>query len=91
MPFATFPWAEVMAAQQPTLVGTYMVPMSEKYLQQVQDVEAALYPADEAASAEALEFRMRNAGGFFHVALDSNDALVGYVCGTTTKKDALGV
>lgn len=80
-----------MAAAKPSLVGTYLVPMHEKYLPQVQATEAALYPADEAASADGLEFRMRNAGDFFYVALSQADELIGYVCGTTTNKDSLGM
>ncbi len=81
-----------MAAEtsQPALLGSYLVPMQQRYLARVQEVETALYPADEAATPESLKFRMQNAGSFFYVALDQNDELIGYICGTTTKKDALG-
>ena len=51
-------------------------------------LEAASYPADEAASREALEFRQREAGAAFVVA-EKAGAVVGFVCGTQTHAGAL--
>ena len=56
-------------------------------------MEAASYPADEAASAAALAFRAENAPDAFLVAVpahaDGDDAAVGFVCGTRTTADKL--
>jgi hypothetical protein len=79
-----------MAAEVTFLEGSYLVPMKESFLPTVQKIEAASYPADEAASPAALKFRMQNAASFFYVALSSHDDIIGYICSTTTTKHALG-
>jgi GNAT superfamily N-acetyltransferase len=58
------------------------------------ELEAAGYPADEAASPERLAYRQRHAGDFFWVAHDGTaadgvDGVVGFVCGTLSRADAL--
>jgi arylalkylamine N-acetyltransferase len=55
------------------------------------ELEAAGYPADEAASPERLEYRQRHAGDFFWVAHDAkaDGGVVGFVCGTLCRGDAL--
>jgi hypothetical protein len=46
-------------------------------------MEIASYPADEAASEEALRFRLANAPGFFRGFYSVQDGeLMGFVCGT---------
>ena len=45
-------------------------------------LEAASYPADEAASREALAYRQREAGDFFRVVTVDGDDCAGFVCGT---------
>ena len=45
-------------------------------------LEAASYPADEAASPESLEFRQREAGPYFYGAFDGDGSLCGFICGT---------
>ena len=57
-------------------------------LDAIAAMEAASYPADEAASAATLRARATDAREFFMVAtLDG--AVVAYVCGTLTARDAL--
>ena len=47
------------------------------------ELEAASYPADEAASPENLALRQREAGDYFWAAVDKkDDSLVGFICGT---------
>jgi GNAT superfamily N-acetyltransferase len=56
------------------------------------ELEAAGYPADEAASPERLAYRQRRAGDFFWVAHDAkadDGGVVGFVCGTLCRGDAL--
>ena len=54
------------------------------------ELEAAGYPADEAASPERLAFRQQNAGDFFLVAEQtSTGRVVGFVCGTLTRAGTL--
>ena len=45
-------------------------------------LEAASYPADEAASRDALAYRQREAGDFFRVVTVDDDDCAGFVCGT---------
>ena len=45
-------------------------------------LEAASYPADEAASRDALAYRQREAGDFFRVVTIDGDDCAGFVCGT---------
>lgn len=52
-------------------------------------VEAASYPADEAASPEQLESRQREAGAYFLGTFDEAGVLVGFVCGTRAAGPAL--
>ena len=52
-------------------------------------LEAAGYPADEAASPEALERRQAEAPGGFLVAEREGSGVVGFVCGTQTAADGL--
>lgn len=54
------------------------------------ELEAAGYPADEAASPERLAFRQRWAGDFFLVAEQSQTGVVvGFCCGTLTRTATL--
>ena len=57
-------------------------------LDAVAAMEAASYPADEAASAATLRRRAADAREFFMVAL-LDGAVVAYVCGTLAARDAL--
>eukprot|EP00438_Fugacium_kawagutii_P034871 Skav225567 [mRNA] locus=scaffold81:432919:434196:+ [translate_table: standard] len=52
-------------------------------------LEAASYPADEAASPENLSLRQRVAGDYFWAAVDKDDSLVGFVCGTLAHGNSL--
>ncbi|KAE8976242.1 hypothetical protein PR003_g25992 [Phytophthora rubi] len=66
----------------------------ESDIQRVASMEAASYPADEAASESGIRFRQKNAGAFFWAAyLPSGDktseTLVGFVNGTLTANDEL--
>jgi ribosomal protein S18 acetylase RimI-like enzyme len=46
-------------------------------------MEAASYPADEAASPQGLRYRQAEAGAYFRCAIDkASDEIVGFVCGT---------
>lgn len=56
----------------------------EADIQRVVALEAASYPADEAASEDGIRFRQKEAGAFFVVARSKNDELVGFVNGTLT-------
>ena len=49
------------------------------------EIEAASYPADEAASKENLILRQRDAGPFFRCALMDN-TIIGFVCSTRCKE-----
>ncbi|KAJ8575008.1 hypothetical protein ON010_g4205 [Phytophthora cinnamomi] len=54
----------------------------ERDIQRVAAMEAASYPADEAASESGIRFRQKNAGAFFWAAYlptDSGEVLVGFV------------
>jgi len=63
---------------------------TESDLEVVREMESRSYPADEAATAEALAFRRRVAGEFFVVARERGKPdIVGYVCGTLSDADAL--
>mmetsp|Transcript_15894 Transcript_15894/g.42378 ORF Transcript_15894/g.42378 Transcript_15894/m.42378 type:complete len:349 (+) Transcript_15894:82-1128(+) len=57
-------------------------------VREVWAVEAASYPQDEAASLEALEFRMSHAPQLFLVAFTGRE-VVGFVCGTRGAGDRL--
>ena len=53
-------------------------------------LEAASYPADEAATPEKLKYRSEVAGTFFRVACVGRDGdVVGFVCGTATDHEEL--
>ena len=52
-------------------------------------IEAAGYPADEAATREKLDFRLKHAGDYFWGAYSEHGALLGFVCGTLTKAETL--
>jgi len=52
-------------------------------------IESASYPADEAASKEKLQLRMREAGDYFHGAFTAEGALCGFICGTLTTASTL--
>ncbi|RAW20839.1 hypothetical protein PC110_g22717, partial [Phytophthora cactorum] len=57
-------------------------------------LEAASYPADEAATESGIRFRQKNAGPFFWVAYlpkddQESETLVGFVNGTLAAKDEL--
>ena len=61
----------------------------------VAEIEQCSYPADEAASPDALAYRQAHAGEFFLVGVAASeespgeDEIVSYVCGTLTMADAL--
>lgn len=67
----------------------------ERDLETIKEIERREYPADEAASDAALEFRAREANEFFMVAkaTTEDDAapgdIIGYVCGTLLPSDEL--
>lgn len=79
--------AETMVRPLATLPGW---PSAELRLRLVEakdvkicaELEAASYPSDEAASPENLALRQRVAGDYFWAAVDKDDSLVGFVCGT---------
>eukprot|EP01062_Namystynia_karyoxenos_P019777 TRINITY_DN17466_c0_g1_i1.p1 TRINITY_DN17466_c0_g1~~TRINITY_DN17466_c0_g1_i1.p1 ORF type:complete len:181 (+),score=55.04 TRINITY_DN17466_c0_g1_i1:74-616(+) len=61
---------------------------------EIADLEAASYPADEKASREALELRLREAGKYFLVVAAPGEGgegskLAGFVCGTLSRGEAL--
>ena len=59
-------------------------------LDRCYDIEAASYPADEAASKESLTYRFDKASSLSYVAvLEGTGDIVGFVCGTTTKGSEL--
>mmetsp|Transcript_30623 Transcript_30623/g.51580 ORF Transcript_30623/g.51580 Transcript_30623/m.51580 type:complete len:178 (+) Transcript_30623:101-634(+) len=61
-------------------------------LERVKALEAAGYPADEAASPEGIEYRAKSAPGCFIVAIkpgDGGDEIVGFVNGTLATGDTL--
>ena len=53
-------------------------------------IEQASYPADEAASAASLKYRVENAGGAFIGMYEASGTLAGFVCGTCTRDRELG-
>ncbi|KAG7397328.1 hypothetical protein PHYBOEH_000910 [Phytophthora boehmeriae] len=59
---------------------------SEDDIRRVAAMEAASYPADEAATESGIRFRQKNAGAFFWVAYlaDNGDTPIGFVNGTLT-------
>ncbi|GAB9467524.1 unnamed protein product, partial [Globisporangium polare] len=70
----------------------------ESDIQRVVALEAASYPADEAASDAKIRFRQQNAGAFFAAAFVKHAAaaeeeeeaeLVGFVNGTLTASEEL--
>ncbi|GMF13517.1 unnamed protein product [Phytophthora lilii] len=73
-----------------------LAPLTEEVdICRVAAMEAASYPADEAASESGIRFRQKNAGAFFWAAylpnIDSeSETLVGFVNGTLTARDELG-
>jgi len=59
-------------------------------LPRIKALEAASYPADEAATPQRLEFRLAHAAEFFLVCEDpSSHEVVGFVCATVASGDAL--
>ncbi|TMW55750.1 hypothetical protein Poli38472_010632 [Pythium oligandrum] len=60
-------------------------------IERVIALEAASYPADEAATPDMIRFRQQHAGAFFYAAYLAEDenALVGFVNGTLTKSQEL--
>lgn len=67
----------------------------EQDLPQIQALEAANYPTDEAASYEMLVYRCTRANDFFDVVEVLGDvpqetgAIIGYICGTLTKAECI--
>ena len=65
----------------------------ESDIQRVVALEAASYPADEAASDAKIRYRQQHAGAFFSAAFvnseESGDVLVGFVNGTLTASQEL--
>jgi ribosomal protein S18 acetylase RimI-like enzyme len=62
------------------------------FLDQVEALESTSYPADEAATREKLELRLREAPELFLGAFldtDGKEELVGYVCSTKTTEPTL--
>ncbi|GAA5942111.1 polyamine acetyltransferase [Sporobolomyces koalae] len=53
------------------------------------EFEQASYPADEAASLSALEYRQRHASDYFRGAYDQDEQLVGFICSTLTSSSTL--
>jgi len=58
-------------------------------LREIEVMEAASYPADEAASPANLAFRAREAADYFLVGLAEGGELRGYVCGTLSAHGSL--
>lgn len=61
----------------------------ERDVQRVVALEAASYPAGEAADEKAIRFRQSAAGPYFSVAHDTAGDLVGFVNGTLTAAEEL--
>ena len=74
--------------------STFFAPVQPDQLDRIHSLEAASYPADEAATYEKLKFRIQSASNVFMVALQCSDGqsdplVVGYVCGTCTSSGRL--
>ena len=52
-------------------------------LDTLAQLEASSYPSDEAASADALAFRIENANPYFLVMIYQGN-IIGYICSTLT-------
>ena len=63
-------------------------PPEPRELDVIHALEAAGYPADEAASRERLEYRMREAPGLFLVAVEAEE-VIGFICGTASSANCL--
>jgi predicted N-acetyltransferase YhbS len=59
-----------------------LTPVAEGDLPEIIALEAASYPADEAASPQALRFRAQNAPDLFRVLRSVEGRILGYVCST---------
>ena len=55
----------------------------------VYALEAAAYPADEAATEENMRLRLAEANLYFRGAWDDGGGLVGYICGTLSHSKTL--
>ena len=58
--------------------------VDESHLARTFALEIASYPADEAATKEKLQMRMRDAGDFFRAAYSEDGIPCGFICGTLT-------
>ncbi len=68
----------------------YFRPCEAADVARCAELEAAGYPADEAASPERLAYRQAHAGDFFLVAVQATtQRVVGFVCGTLSRADCL--
>lgn len=67
---------------------TFFRPPAPEELDAIHALEAAGYPADEAASRERLQYRLTEAPGLFLVAVQA-DEVIGFVCGTGSSADCL--
>lgn len=65
-------------------------PVGLEHLDDAYAIELAGYPADEAATREKLQLRLRDAPDLFLGAWEgSSNKLLGYVCGTRSSKEHL--
>lgn len=62
--------------------GFSFLPASLEALQAIGALEAASYPADEAATEEKIQYRIQHANAYFYVLKNNADAIVGFVNGT---------
>jgi len=65
----------------------YMPAVMERH-QAISEMEAASYPADEAASPAGIKFRLQHAGRYFLIA-EREGELLGFVNGTLTTSATL--
>ena len=64
-----------------TPVDVELVPVGASEVAHVHSLEAASYPADEAASLESFVLRQREAGAYFRKCMVGGE-LAGFICGT---------
>jgi predicted N-acetyltransferase YhbS len=65
-----------------------LVPVASGDLPEIIALEKSSYPADEAASTEALRFRAANASELFRVVRGENNTVIGFVCSTAVAAGA---
>ena len=74
---------------EPPLPGLTFARLPISRLDEAYAIEAASYPADEAATRDNLRLRLAEAGDYFWGASDEKLGLVGFVCGTLAHGEKL--